>query len=218
MKQLLVMLFLLCSLGISAQDVIVKKDGSTVVCRVVNVNDTEITYKKWSDLKGSNYVMDKSLASAINYENGKNELFSTSESLYKPNNQNDGVQKLNDKALLDLDASTRKESLKVKNLKRTAWIGGTPMLVAGGILCALTSVEKKCLIVGIPIAGAGIIWTTYFLLAANSAQKKLEIQNTSLYHHQFMFKNGTTLMAGADMLRDNLTNQQAIGIGLYYNF
>ncbi len=73
MKQLLVNLLLLCSMSIMAQDVIVKKDGSTVVCRVIEVTATDITYKKWSDLKGSNYVMDKSLAVSINYENGKKE-------------------------------------------------------------------------------------------------------------------------------------------------
>lgn len=73
MKQLLVIMLLLCSMSIMAQDVIVKKDGSTIVCRVIEVTATDITYKKWSDLKGSNYVMDKSLAVSINYENGKKE-------------------------------------------------------------------------------------------------------------------------------------------------
>ncbi len=104
MKQLLVLLLLLCSAGVSAQDVIVKKDGSTIVCRVVEVTDSEITYKKWSDLNGSNYVMDKSLASTINYENGKKESFSEATNLYTPNNQNDGTQQYNDKALLAIDA------------------------------------------------------------------------------------------------------------------
>ena len=92
MKQLLVFLLLLCSASVSAQDVIVKKDGSTIVCRVVEVSANEITYKKWSDLNGSNYVMDKSLASAINYESGKKESFSEATNLYTPNNQNDGSQ------------------------------------------------------------------------------------------------------------------------------
>lgn len=73
MKQLLVIMLLLCSMSIMAQDVIVKKDGSTIVCQVIEVTATDITYKKWSDLKGSNYVMDKSLAVSINYENGKKE-------------------------------------------------------------------------------------------------------------------------------------------------
>ena len=73
MKQLLTILALLCPMYALAQDVIVKKDGSTVVCRVIEVTATDITYKKWSDLKGSNYVMDKTLAVSINYENGKKE-------------------------------------------------------------------------------------------------------------------------------------------------
>ena len=73
MKQLLVFLFLLCAASVSAQDVIVKKDGSTIVCCVVELTSTEIVYKKWSDLNGSNYVMDRSDASAINYQNGRKE-------------------------------------------------------------------------------------------------------------------------------------------------
>jgi len=43
MKQLFVMLLLLCSAVANAQDVIVKKDGSTIVCRVVELTSTEIT-------------------------------------------------------------------------------------------------------------------------------------------------------------------------------
>lgn len=105
MKQLLVFLLLLCSASVSAQDVIVKKDGSTIVCQVVEVSATEITYKKWSEQNGSNYVMDKSLASAINYENGKKENLSEVTNLYTPGNQNDGTQQYNDNALLAMDAA-----------------------------------------------------------------------------------------------------------------
>lgn len=50
MKHLLVTLLLLCSACVFAQDVIVKKDGSTIVCRVVELTSSEITYKKWNDL------------------------------------------------------------------------------------------------------------------------------------------------------------------------
>ncbi|MBO4549902.1 MAG: hypothetical protein J5733_04150, partial [Bacteroidaceae bacterium] len=63
MKQLLVLLLFLCSINIMAQDVIVKKDGSTVVCRVIEVTASEITYKKWGDLNGSSFIIDKSLVS-----------------------------------------------------------------------------------------------------------------------------------------------------------
>ena len=65
------LLLLLSSLTASAQDVIVKKDGSTIVCRVVEVNQTEVIYKRWTNLEGPNYVMNLSDISAVNYENGE---------------------------------------------------------------------------------------------------------------------------------------------------
>ena len=114
MKQLLIMLLLLCSIGISAQDVIVKKDGSTIVCRVVSLTDSEIIYKKWTDLNGSNFVMERSAASAINYQNGKKVNLSEAMNLYMPNNQNEGMQQFNDKALLQIDAASNYPYKKVK--------------------------------------------------------------------------------------------------------
>lgn len=105
MKHLLVLLFLLCAVSVSAQDVIVKKDGSTIVCRIVDLTSSEITYKKWNDLNGSNYVMNRTDASAINYENGKKLNMSEVDNLYKPGNQNDGLQNYNDRALLEIDAN-----------------------------------------------------------------------------------------------------------------
>lgn len=105
MKHLLIFLFFLCSMSVSAQDVIVKKDGSTIICRVVELTESEIVYKKWSDLKGPSYVMERSAASAINYQNGKKVNISQATNLYKPNNQNDGTQQYNDRALLNIDAA-----------------------------------------------------------------------------------------------------------------
>ena len=42
MKQLLFFLMLFCATSAVAQDVIVKKDGGTIVCRIVEVNSSEI--------------------------------------------------------------------------------------------------------------------------------------------------------------------------------
>lgn len=61
----------MCFGSISAQDVIIKKDGTAVVCRVMELNSTEIIYKKWEELNGSTYVMDCSLASSIHYMDGR---------------------------------------------------------------------------------------------------------------------------------------------------
>ncbi len=40
-----------------AQDVIVRTDGSTILCRVVSVGSDQVYYKKWSNLKGTTYTI-----------------------------------------------------------------------------------------------------------------------------------------------------------------
>ena len=76
MKKLLVFAFVtLNAFILTAQDVIVKKDNSTIVCRIVEVNQTEVVYKKWSNLNGPNFVMNLSDLISINFENGESEKF-----------------------------------------------------------------------------------------------------------------------------------------------
>lgn len=223
MKKLLFLLMLLCPMIASAQDVIVKKDGSTVVCRVEKVSETDITYKLWSDLKGSSFVMDKSLVSAINYESGKKETFSETTSLYTPNNQNDGVQAMNDNALLRMDIETDKAYKKIKRLKTWGWIGGGVLAAGGALFLGIAATDQytnsgaagggiACL-----LAGAGV--TTTCLIVAHNKKKKLDALGTSsLYRYDIPFTNGSTLSVGADMLHDRIMNNRTVGLGLSYNF
>ena len=226
MKQLLVFLFLLCSVSVSAQDVIVKKDGSTVVCRVVEVTATEITYKKWGNLNGSNYVMDKSLASAINYEGGKHEKFSEAVNLYKPGNQNDGVQLYNDNALLKMDEEanyTPPTPPKVKTLRIIGFAGGGAIYL-GGILYLIDCEDKlkgdeklsdSDGIISFSVMGAGGLCMLGFNIAANKVSKKLEkrYDSHSLYQHSFPFSNGSSLSSGTDVINDRLLCRKTIGLG-----
>jgi len=225
MKKLLVILLLLCSVSVFAQDVIVKKDGSTIVCRVEKVSETDVTYKLWSDLNGASYVMDKSLVSAINYENGKKESFSEATSLYAPNNQNNGVQALNDRALLEIDYKTNGNPYKkVKTLRWLGWLGGGALFAVGvgsiAIGSGLPNSQGVCFGAGIAgvILGAGV--TTTCLLVAHKQKKKIDaaLQTSSLYRYDIPFSNGTMLSVGADMLHDRITNNRTIGLGLNLNF
>ena len=225
MKQFLTILLFLCSVSVFAQDVIVKKDGSTVVCRVEKVSETDVTYKLWSDLKGSSYVMDKSLVSAINYESGKKEAFGETQSLYLPNNQNDGVQAMNDKALLKLDATINKKLgsyKKVKRLKTWGWICGGFLTVAGiAPITVYCSGEGGGELIGIGAGsiaiGAGI--TTLCLVKAHKQKKMLDdFQSSTIFHQDFHFSNGSSLSVGADLLHDHILNNRTVGLGLSYNF
>ncbi|MBQ7439854.1 MAG: hypothetical protein IJV28_07820 [Paludibacteraceae bacterium] len=217
MKQFLVLLMLLCSTIAFAQDVIVKKDGSTVVCRVVELTSSEIVYKKWSDLNGSNYVMNRTDASAINYENGKKVNLSETTNLYQPHNQNDGVQQYNDRALLAIDKATFYTPQSVKNLRLIGWIGGIAIV---GVGVALAAADDDTTPIGLGIAGGGVLFTGGFLLAANHQLNKARqpLYSTLLLKTNFNLPNGSSIALGTDLIRDNTLGQNTLGLGLRYNF
>lgn len=120
MKQILFLLFLLCSISVSAQDVIVKKDGTTILSKVLEVGQSEIRYKKHENLDGPTYTISKSELQAINYQNGAKDTFSEpvrEDNRYLPNNQNDGTQQYNDNALLMIDANKHSKKHIYWNIK-----------------------------------------------------------------------------------------------------
>ncbi|MBQ7941444.1 MAG: hypothetical protein IJ328_03425 [Muribaculaceae bacterium] len=232
MKHLLVLLMLTCAVNLFAQDVIVKKNGSTVICRVIEVNTSEVVYKKWKDPNGGNYILNRNDIKSINYENGrKEEVSASSQNEFAPGNQNSGEQSLNDIALMNLDQGTRDYAAKAKKLKIIGWVGGAA-LVAGGAICAVLksgedtdffssdSSGSKLGWFSVGLGIAGVAWTTGFLVASNRYQKmaKSYIVNSPLLQNEFSFNNGSSLVCSADLLKDNLRHNHTFGVGLRYNF
>jgi len=78
MKKLLLLLMLLSTTMLNAQDVIVKNDGSTIICKVIEVGTSEVKYKKYSNLDGPLYSILLTDVQNINFENGEREKFSES--------------------------------------------------------------------------------------------------------------------------------------------
>lgn len=72
MKKIIVTLFVvMIAIVAHAQDVIVKKDGSTILSNVIEVSDTQVKYKKHSNPKGPTYTINTSELLCINYKNGE---------------------------------------------------------------------------------------------------------------------------------------------------
>lgn len=228
MKKLLALLVFFCSVSVFAQDYIVKKDGSMIACRVVELNASTIIYKKWSDLNGDDYVINRSDASAINYENGKKEDLGEATNQYAPNNQNDGVQQLNDVALIKIDAASRTSPKVTKKAKQFRIIGIVGAVMTGiGILAIINTSNgpddsdtyDEEMAAGGALCVIGTIATaTGFIVAHNYQKKAKQLQALSLYQQEFKFKNGTSLNPSVDLLKDQALNYQTIGLGLRYNF
>ncbi len=88
MKAILTFLMLFLATQIFAQDVIVMKDGSTILSKVVEIGTTEVKYKKYSNLEGPNYAILKSDIMVINYENGQKDTFNDATSAPATTNAN----------------------------------------------------------------------------------------------------------------------------------
>ncbi len=218
-----------------------KRDGSTIVCRVVEVNKSEVIYKRWGNLEGPNYVMNLTDISAVNYENGeKIRMDETQKSEGAPATitttplsvvqKNTGQQMVSDDELLKMTEKIKRPMTpKAKKLILVGSIVGgalvcvgTPMMSVGIVRCLdnydLTgSVTAGTLVlVGGLATGAGCIIRAHNL--RKKANSQYSVQTSPLYQHDFTLKNGSSFSAGVDMLKDNTRHNPTLGVGLTYNF
>ncbi len=92
MKKNLLVFMTLWAINAGAQDVIVKKDGSTIVSKVLEISGTEIKYKKFTNLEGPTYTLSQADIQLINYENGEKEVFDApNESVSAAHTETEGV-------------------------------------------------------------------------------------------------------------------------------
>lgn len=99
MKNVLVLTILsLVALNVAAQDIVVKKDGSTILAKVLEVNQDNIKYKKFSNQNGPTYTINLSDVMSVNYENGEKEDFNNSSITNDANQGNEAKEIIKDAA------------------------------------------------------------------------------------------------------------------------
>ncbi len=77
MKNIATLVLLLIGFGFVSfsQDVIVKTDGSTIKCKVVEVGPDIIKYKRLDNISGPDYFIEKASVAKIDYKNGAKDIF-----------------------------------------------------------------------------------------------------------------------------------------------
>lgn len=67
---------LIMSIGyLSAQDVIICRNGDEITSKVLKISKTEIEYKKWNNQDGPTYTLEKAEVFMIKYQNGDKDVF-----------------------------------------------------------------------------------------------------------------------------------------------
>lgn len=231
MKKLILMMLLMCSVSAWAQDVIVKKDGSLVVCRILEVTQTEVVYQKWDDKDESKYIVNQGDLTSIQYKDGTKRFFeSTAKPIVQVNQPKTDDELLKMANHMDL-RTTNKIERKIKKLKRWGWtLGG--LMMATGAGCVIGSVVSPQFSVynivedylgsfvgGFVIFAGGAAITTGCVVRANKLKRSLyDVNNSALYRQDFKLKNGSSIATGVDILQDNTLKNSTLGIGLSYNF
>ena len=96
MKRTIVLLVCLLVGGIiSAQDIITKNDGTDIQAKVMEVEQSQIKYKKFSNLEGPTYIISVSDILMITYENGEREMYNTDTAVEKKSSLPQGVMTYN---------------------------------------------------------------------------------------------------------------------------
>ncbi|MBQ7269601.1 MAG: hypothetical protein IJS62_07115 [Bacteroidales bacterium] len=76
MKKLIVaMLTLFSAVSLFAQDIIIKKDGSDIQAKVLEVNQNDLRYRRADNPDGPIYTISRADILLVRYSNGQNEVF-----------------------------------------------------------------------------------------------------------------------------------------------
>ena len=245
MKKILFFLLLLAATSTQAQDVIVKRDGSTILSKVIEITTTEVKYKRFSNQNGPTYTISKAELQAINYENGEKETFDGAQTTNTgvsghvgPVTDADLLRMVDQEKQKPVKVKTEEDKLrlKVKRLKLAGWITGSAM-AAGGIALFFYGLANddgepftyhkgnigggaQFTIPGLICFAGGVATTTACLIRAHNIKKNagLALQSAPVFQHDFAFSNGTTLSTSIDMLKDSRLKSQTLGIGLRYSF
>lgn len=75
MKKLVFLLFIIIGVQLSAQDYIMLLNGDEIKSKVLEINNDNIKYKKYSNLNGPTYTINKSEIFLIKYQSGDKDIF-----------------------------------------------------------------------------------------------------------------------------------------------
>lgn len=78
MKKLIFLLTMCVVFNLSAQDIIVKRNGDELQCRILEVSKNEVKYKRWTNQDGPAFSEKKSNIFMIKYENGEKDVIAHS--------------------------------------------------------------------------------------------------------------------------------------------
>lgn len=101
-RAILSLILIVITQSIFAQDIITFTDGKSVKAKVLEITQTEIKYKKYSNLDGPLYTINKNTVMQIKYKGGDVEEFSNEPTTSSSTNSNNEATNTNEPQLIEL--------------------------------------------------------------------------------------------------------------------
>lgn len=218
-------------MGLSAQDVITKTDGTKLDAKVEEITETTIRYRKASNPTGPVYNIPISSVASILYQNGTTEKFSSDTSPQPTYINKSSAFTINDYQLLQMSANYVNPAelyAKAKKHRKIGWIGGGVMLgsmiVVGSVYLAIDpdddGVAYFAACIGSGLVGGGI-WCLGWNLSAKSLINKArtaEIYSATIIGNEICRFGDKSLMAGVNVMGNQMTRTHGLGLSLSLNF
>ncbi len=196
-----------------ATDVITKKNGTTIQCKVVKVGRTEVEYKIATNLNGPIYAIDLTEISSIKYENGTVDKFGEQSAV----TTNAGQRTMTDAELMRVyNQMNSRPKHPGRGLKTTGYIlGGLGIGIIALAFPNHTRPDQTTLNAGSAFVIAG---ATCYLVGRHKANKAKQYNDVTLFQQDFPLGNNSKLSADVNIINDNMTRNKSLGMGVRYTF
>lgn len=203
-----------------ASDVITKKNGTTLQCKVTEVGSTLVKYKRATNLNGPDYTIELSEISNIKYENGSVDNFGESSVI----DTNAGQRTMTDAELMRMYGARKHpgKSMKIAGITLTC-IGAISLAIAGfstegfgywgGNMSKGTEVSLAIIGVSGIVAGP-----TCYIIGTNKQKQYDRYGCSPFFEQDFQLGNNSLLTADVNMINDNITHDKSLGLGVRFTF
>lgn len=222
MRKLCLVLSLCLSSLIYAQDVIVLNDGSSIFSKVLEIDASQVKYRKYSNLDGPIYTMNITEILSIKYQNGEVENFADRNLQIRQQESFMSVSSAPTALAINEANKLRKAELllSAENLQSTAdFIYGLGGLVGIGLFVgSIWGDPAIYLAAGLYVlVGSTIISLPFMIASGIKTRKANEIKIASIYQYDIDFEN-STLSPNLNLMSDNINNAPSLGLGVKYTF
>ena len=199
---------------VMAADVITKKNGTTIQCKVIKVGRTEVEYKNITNLNGPVYAIDLTEISSIKYENGGTDKFGEQSVI----TNNAGQRSMTDGELMRMYNNQNESYKKQGKIYKILAYSVAGIGIVSSALLVKNADHPDAFEKYVPACVGVVSGITLYLVGNYKVQQAKRFDVMSLFMQDIKLNNNSVLIADVNIINDNITHDKSLGMGLRFTF